>query len=103
MALNLGPITPEMMKTLEEATVREEAFFMRHGLECEAECKKTGFTSEAHRSWVKSVEHEYKLMGKESRVHLDTPLARKAYVLGYKRGMASVPRAESHECSENKP
>lgn len=85
MALNLGPITPEMMKSLEEAKARECEFWERHGVSDEGH--RTGQATPAHRAWVKAVEHEYRLMGKEVRVHLDTPIARKAFILGYRAAL----------------
>jgi len=78
-------ITPEMIKTLEEAKSREDAFFLRHGIESESDSDKTGIASVARRAWVKAVELEYKTMGRDVRVHLDTPLARKAFILGFRQ------------------
>ncbi len=88
MALNLGQITPEMMKSLEEAKVRECEFWARHGVSDEGHV--TGQATPAHRAWVKAVEHEYKLMGKEVRVHLDTPIARKAFIIGYRAALKNT-------------
>lgn len=76
-------ITPEMAKSLEEARLREQEFWQRHGIGDEGQID-TGFASEAHRAWVGAVEHEYKLMGKDTRVHLDMPISRKAFILGFR-------------------
>jgi hypothetical protein len=74
-------ITPELMRALAESKKREEEFWTRHGISDEG---AIGVVSKAHRAWVLSVEKEYKLMGKDCRVHLDTPIARKAFILGYR-------------------
>jgi hypothetical protein len=87
MALKLGTITPEMMKALADAKNREQKFWDRHGISGEG---TIGVVSEAHRAWVKAVEHEYNLMGKESRVYLDMPIARRAFILGYRKSKPSA-------------
>lgn len=74
-------LTPEIEKALLEAKAREDAFFKRH--EVDNSHGPEGQANEAHRAWVSAVDIEYKLMGEDVRVHLDTPLARKAFILGY--------------------
>lgn len=82
-------ITDEMMKTLKESKDREDAFFKRHGVDNSH--GPTGQANEAHRAWVKAVELEYKLMDKDSRVHLDMPISRKAFILGYAASKSVKP------------
>lgn len=84
-------ITPEMEKVMIEAIERQKAFFNRHDISDEDATRTTGIATPAHRAWVKAVEREYGLMGKEVRVHLDTPLARKAFILGYRMALKEPP------------
>jgi len=72
-----------MEQTLLEAVKREDEFFDRHQCSNEKEARLTGQASPAHQAWVRAVEREYILMGKEVRVHLDTPIARKVFILGF--------------------
>lgn len=79
MALNLGEITPEMMKQLDESKKREDEFFDRHGID-NSDCPR-GHANPAHRAWVKFVEREYKLTGSSSAYN--SPMARKAFIVGF--------------------
>lgn len=84
--MNPSPlITEEMLKALDEAKEREDDFFARHGIDNQGRDPDALYQL-AHKAWVKTVETEYKLMGKEVRVHLDTPIARKAFILGFFEG-----------------
>ena len=79
-------ITPEMERALLEAARRENEFWDRHGLPQEKETRLTGQASDAHRSWVQAVEKEYDSTKSDSRAMLDTPIARKAFILGFNYG-----------------
>ena len=76
-------ITPEMMTALEESHKREREFFERHGQAKFFDEDRGPMATPARAAWVKAVELEYNKMGKDVRVHLDTPLARKAFCLGF--------------------
>lgn len=82
----MAAATPLLLESMK----REQEFWDRHDISSEGD--KSGKASPAHRAWVKAVELEYELMGRDSRVHLDTPLARKAFILGYR---ISPPRSDS--------
>ena len=79
--MKLGEITPQMLADIDELKKREDEFFKRHGFDYQT--SESGMASEPHRQWVKVVEHEYNLVGKEKRVMCDSPMARKMFVLGY--------------------
>lgn len=79
-------ITPEMSAPLQDAIIREIEFWARHGIEHEADTRTSVNSSEAYGAWVAAVELEYKSKEGPGRVHLDTPIARKAFILGYNRG-----------------
>lgn len=73
-----------VLEQLAEARHREDEFFARHGFpDAGREMHETGKATPALRDWVKAVEHEYKLMGNDVRVHLDMPISRKAFLLGW--------------------
>lgn len=87
-------ITPEMERALVQAMADQTAFWKRHGIESEDDTRTTGIATPAHRAWVSAVEREYGLMGKEKRVHLDTPIARKAFILGFRMAKNVLPPSE---------
>ncbi len=84
MSVN-GTITEEMGKALLEGMKKEEDFFRRHGIPHEV--NRSAQATDAHRAWVKAVEHEYRTTpAVDGRVMLDTPIARKAFIVGFNRG-----------------
>lgn len=76
------------LKAIEEGKEREDEYFKRHGIDNSH--GPNGEANPAHKAWVKAVEHEYGLMGKESRVHLDMPISRKAFITGYRAAEAPL-------------
>ena len=70
-----------MEEALAEAKEREDEFWARHDISDEGAPDKV---TDAYKAWVAAVELEYDTMGKSVRVHLDTPIARKAFILGYR-------------------
>lgn len=87
-------VTPDMVRALEEARAREDAFWERNGIPEEGangEMRKTGKASEAWRAWVAACEAEYDWSGAGSaRRFLDTPAARQSFILGFYRGRAEL-------------
>jgi hypothetical protein len=90
-------IPEHLVKTLIEATEREFAFWDRHDISSEKDTSKTGQATPAHRAWVQAVGLEYGLMPPEShgRCHLDTPIARKAFILGFRMGQKPAAQANT--------
>jgi hypothetical protein len=92
MNVNPRPFTPEERKLLDESAARaqqrEDEFYKRHHLLDEG---KPGFESEAHIAWARAAENEYRLTKfGGGRVLLFTPLAKLAFLLGYRIGQKEV-------------
>jgi hypothetical protein len=83
-------ITKAMLQAMDEGKKREDEFFSRHNIEHEQ--MHNSERSKAYKAWRSAVDHEYACFPPENgRVHLDTPLARKAFILGFNKAQKCPP------------
>lgn len=84
---NLSEFSPEVLRALESAHLREVEFFRRHGIDYQLVDNKSGKATPAWRAWVLAVENEHRTAGANGKTFLDCPLGRKAFILGFIRAL----------------